>query len=348
MKGRQHGGLGSGAGVAAPGCGAPRAPSRRGAGGDRGVPAHGDPGRHHREHRPAPDPAGPRLLHHRPVVGAERLHPDLRRAPAAGGPGRRHPRPPPGVHRRDPDLHPGLVPRRPGHLGGLAAGRPRPPGGRRRHRRADRPGPDHHQLRRRPRAQPRLRGVRGGGRGRRGPRPARRRHAHLVAVVALGAVRQRAHRRPAGRAGAAVHHRVRAPSGPLRPGRRPHLHRRDDRPGLRLHQRRPRRLEQPDHRRVLHRRRGPAGRLPLDRDQDPPAHHPPAPVRDRNRAGSYAIMLALAAAMFGMFFFLTLFVQDVLGYSPLRAGLSFLPSPPGSSSPPSSPPGPCPGSAQGA
>jgi MFS family permease len=29
--------------------------------------------------------------------------------------------------------------------------------------------------------------------------------------------------------------------------------------------------------------------------------------------------------MFGMFFFLTLFVQDVLGYSPLRAGLSFLP-----------------------
>jgi EmrB/QacA subfamily drug resistance transporter len=47
--------------------------------------------------------------------------------------------------------------------------------------------------------------------------------------------------------------------------------------------------------------------------------------RDRNRAGSYAIMLALAAAMFGQFFFLTLFVQDVLGYSPLRAGLAFLP-----------------------
>jgi EmrB/QacA subfamily drug resistance transporter len=47
--------------------------------------------------------------------------------------------------------------------------------------------------------------------------------------------------------------------------------------------------------------------------------------RDRNRAGSYAIMFALAAAMFGMFFFLTLFVQNVLGYSPLRAGVSFLP-----------------------
>ena len=36
-------------------------------------------------------------------------------------------------------------------------------------------------------------------------------------------------------------------------------------------------------------------------------------------------MLGLAASLFGMLFFLTLFVQDVLGYSPLRAGLSFLP-----------------------
>jgi hypothetical protein len=35
--------------------------------------------------------------------------------------------------------------------------------------------------------------------------------------------------------------------------------------------------------------------------------------------------------MFGMFFFLTLFVQDVLGYTPLRVGFSFLPSRPASS-----------------
>lgn len=47
--------------------------------------------------------------------------------------------------------------------------------------------------------------------------------------------------------------------------------------------------------------------------------------RDRNRAGTYAMMLCLAAAMFGMFFFLTLFVQNVLHFSPLRAGLAFLP-----------------------
>lgn len=47
--------------------------------------------------------------------------------------------------------------------------------------------------------------------------------------------------------------------------------------------------------------------------------------RDRNRSGTYAMMLCLAAAMFGMFFFLTLFVQNILGFSPLRTGLAFLP-----------------------
>jgi predicted MFS family arabinose efflux permease len=46
---------------------------------------------------------------------------------------------------------------------------------------------------------------------------------------------------------------------------------------------------------------------------------------DRNRAGSYVIMLCLAAAMFATFFFITQFVQNILGYSPLRAGFAFLP-----------------------
>ncbi|MFD3677462.1 MFS transporter [Streptomyces sp. NPDC058613] len=46
---------------------------------------------------------------------------------------------------------------------------------------------------------------------------------------------------------------------------------------------------------------------------------------DRNRAGTYAIMLFFACAIFGMFFFLTLFVQNVLGFSPIQAGLAFLP-----------------------
>ncbi len=46
---------------------------------------------------------------------------------------------------------------------------------------------------------------------------------------------------------------------------------------------------------------------------------------NRNRSGSYVVMLSLAAALFSMFFFLTLFVQKVLVYSPLKAGFTFLP-----------------------
>ncbi len=58
------------------------------------------------------------------------------------------------------------------------------------------------------------------------------------------------------------------------------------------------------------------------------AEQPVVPLRlfaDRARAGSYLNMLILAAAMFGMFFFLVQFLQNTLGFSPLKAGLAFLP-----------------------
>ncbi|MFE9650182.1 MFS transporter [Streptomyces sp. NPDC006365] len=58
------------------------------------------------------------------------------------------------------------------------------------------------------------------------------------------------------------------------------------------------------------------------------AKEPITPLRmfaDRNRSGTYVIMLSLAAAMFGMFFFIVLFVQNVLDYTPIEAGLAFLP-----------------------
>ncbi|AOR31692.1 MFS transporter [Streptomyces fodineus] len=58
------------------------------------------------------------------------------------------------------------------------------------------------------------------------------------------------------------------------------------------------------------------------------AKEPITPLRmfaDRNRWGTYVVMLSLAAAMFGMFFYIVLFVQDVLGYSAIKAGLAFLP-----------------------
>jgi EmrB/QacA subfamily drug resistance transporter len=44
-----------------------------------------------------------------------------------------------------------------------------------------------------------------------------------------------------------------------------------------------------------------------------------------SRSGSLLARLLLVAGMFGMFFFLTQFVQEVLGFSPLKAGVAFLP-----------------------
>jgi hypothetical protein len=48
-------------------------------------------------------------------------------------------------------------------------------------------------------------------------------------------------------------------------------------------------------------------------------------IRDRSRAASYVARLLLVAGMFGSFFFLTQFVQEVLGFSPIKAGLAFVP-----------------------
>jgi EmrB/QacA subfamily drug resistance transporter len=42
-------------------------------------------------------------------------------------------------------------------------------------------------------------------------------------------------------------------------------------------------------------------------------------------AGASLVAFALSSSMFAMFLYLTLYVQDVLGYSPLHAGLRFLP-----------------------
>jgi EmrB/QacA subfamily drug resistance transporter len=58
------------------------------------------------------------------------------------------------------------------------------------------------------------------------------------------------------------------------------------------------------------------------------AEHPLLPFRilaNRTRATSFAVMMLVPAAMFAMFFFLSLFVQTVMGYSPLKTGLAFLP-----------------------
>jgi EmrB/QacA subfamily drug resistance transporter len=47
--------------------------------------------------------------------------------------------------------------------------------------------------------------------------------------------------------------------------------------------------------------------------------------RNRTFFGANTVMMLVALAMFGVFFFMSLFVQNVLGYSPIEAGASFLP-----------------------
>ena len=58
------------------------------------------------------------------------------------------------------------------------------------------------------------------------------------------------------------------------------------------------------------------------------ATSPITPLRlfaSRNRSASHLVRLLMVAGMFGMFFFMTQFVQEILGYSPLQAGIAFLP-----------------------
>jgi EmrB/QacA subfamily drug resistance transporter len=47
--------------------------------------------------------------------------------------------------------------------------------------------------------------------------------------------------------------------------------------------------------------------------------------RNRGFAGANTVMLLVGLAMFGVFFYVSLYVQQVLGYSPVQAGASFLP-----------------------
>ncbi|WP_143543184.1 MFS transporter, partial [Rhodococcus sp. NCIMB 12038] len=58
------------------------------------------------------------------------------------------------------------------------------------------------------------------------------------------------------------------------------------------------------------------------------AREPMLPLRllgDRSRSGSYATMLFLGAGMFATFYFLTLYMQQILGFSPVKTGFAYLP-----------------------
>ena len=56
--------------------------------------------------------------------------------------------------------------------------------------------------------------------------------------------------------------------------------------------------------------------------------HPLLPMRvvaDRGRGGAYLAVAIVGAGMFGVFLFLTYYLQQTLGFSPLKSGLAFLP-----------------------
>jgi EmrB/QacA subfamily drug resistance transporter len=49
-------------------------------------------------------------------------------------------------------------------------------------------------------------------------------------------------------------------------------------------------------------------------------------LSDRNFLGAVVVAMIISFAMLGVFFFLALYMQDILGYTPLEAGVRFLPS----------------------
>ncbi len=51
-----------------------------------------------------------------------------------------------------------------------------------------------------------------------------------------------------------------------------------------------------------------------------------AMLRDRSFIGAISVAFVVSFAMLGMFFFLALYMQNILGYSPLEAGVRFLPT----------------------
>ncbi|MFE9444953.1 MFS transporter [Streptomyces sp. NPDC006602] len=48
-------------------------------------------------------------------------------------------------------------------------------------------------------------------------------------------------------------------------------------------------------------------------------------IKDRNRAGCFLTMALAVIGMFGLFLFMTYYLQVILGYSPVKTGLAFLP-----------------------
>ena len=123
-------------------------------------------------------------------------------------------------------------------------------------------------------------------------------------------------------AGDAASHR------PLRHRRRPHLHAGHGGHRVRARRGRHQRLVEPAHRRLA-RRRGSSCSVLFVRIETR-AEEPIVPLRlfaSGTRTTANVSRGLMYAGMYGMFFFVGQFLQDVQGFSPLRTGLCFLPVP---------------------
>src|ERR1700729_1058390 len=264
---------------------------------DRPGAAHGGAVSDGDERRAAVRAAGAALHYRGPAVGGHRLHPGVRQPAAARRPAGR----PAGPQGHVPG-RPGRVRWRLGHrrrLGQLhhADHRAGLPGRVRRAAGALGAVAADHHVHRAEGPRPGVRRLRRDRRGRRRGGPAAGRRADRVPVLAVDAVREPdlrrggPHRRSAAAATPAVPEQAQAGHSRRAAGlRRPVL------PGLRLLQR---------------------GRAQLAR-----AVHLGVPP---NRGGAYASMLIASAGLFGIFLFLTYYLQQTLGYSPLVTGVAFLP-----------------------
>ena len=94
---------------------------------------------------------------------------------------------------------------------------------------------------------------------------------------------------------------------------------------LRPDPRQPRGLGQRRDRRLAGRRGGAAARLRRDRGAQQPPDARPRPVPQARLQRRLGRRLRPLGGMFAMFLYLTIYMQGVLGYSPLEAGLRFLP-----------------------
>jgi len=272
---------------------------------------------------PAEPSQRPAFLRAQPVLGAERLHPHVRRVAAAGG--------------RAGDILAGAgcswpaSPCSPRLLaGGLAtsaggcwAARPSRARAARSPRRPS--GADHGGFPRGTLAHQGARLLHRRGHGRRVARPGARRRDHRVGVLAVGAVRQRADRggRPAVRS--PVPRRVAAAARPVRRHRSAHLHLRHGRPGLCLH---------PGASSGWHDPLALAAFGAAASCSGCSCSPRPGQAADHRRCGCSPTAAGPAptwraccssAGNFGMFFSSASSSRTSSGFSPLRAGLAFVP-----------------------